>query len=398
MEVNIIASVKRRDNKNRVLRNGESQRPDGRYCFKYVDVDGKTRFVYSWKLTDTDRIPQGKRDCISLRQQEKEIQKRIDLQISNDIGNQKLFDAFELFVKSKINIKDSTREAYNSILNILRNDPFCQLPICKITTDRAKDWVRELNQTGKGFSRITTIKCLMSSMFRGYIESDKLVKNPFMFDLSSVIKKDIEVREALTEQEQTEFFEFLQNSKYQKYFYQYKFLILTGLRAGELCGLTVNDIDFDNKTISINHQLSYIKSKRVITDLKTKKSERLLPITPDIEECLRNIIANRDSHNDYTLDGYKDFLFCTCHGTPTEDRSWNRRLTNIVAAYNKTHKIKLRNFTPHVLRHTFCSNQIRKGVPVKIVQYLMGHTNADVTMNVYSHIVYDDVKKAILGE
>lgn len=86
MEVNFIASVKRRDNKNRVLRNGESQRSDGRYCYKYIDIDGKAKFVYSWKLTDTDRVPQGKRDCISLRQQEKEIQKRIDLQVSCDIS------------------------------------------------------------------------------------------------------------------------------------------------------------------------------------------------------------------------------------------------------------------------------------------------------------------------
>lgn len=397
MEVNIIASVKRRDNKNRVLRNGESQRSDGRYCYKYVDVDGKARFIYSWKLTDTDRVPQGKRDCISLRQQEKEIQRRIDLQVSSDISKQKLFDVFELFIRSKVNIKDSTRQTYDSILNILRDDPFCQQPICKITTDKAKSWVKALNQT-KGFNRITTIKSLMYSMFKGYIESDKLVKNPFMFDLSSVIKKDIEVREALTEQEQKEFFEFLQNSKYQKYFYQYKFLILTGLRIGEFCGLTVNDIDFDNKTISVNHQLAYIKSRRVITDLKTQKSERLLPITPDIEECLQNIIANRVSHNDYTLDGYTDFLFCTCHGTPTEDRSWNRRLTNIVAAYNKTHKVKLRDITPHILRHSFCSNEIKKGTPIKIVQYLMGHTNADTTLNVYSHVTYDDVKKAVLGE
>ena len=55
-------SEKRRDNKNRVLRNGESQRSDGRYAYKYIDTDGKQQFVYSWKLEKTDRLPKGKRD------------------------------------------------------------------------------------------------------------------------------------------------------------------------------------------------------------------------------------------------------------------------------------------------------------------------------------------------
>ena len=53
-------SVKRRDNKNRVLRNGESQRADGRYVYVYVDGNGKQKFLYSWKLENTDKLPYGK--------------------------------------------------------------------------------------------------------------------------------------------------------------------------------------------------------------------------------------------------------------------------------------------------------------------------------------------------
>lgn len=52
-------SEKRRDSKNRVLRTGESQRKDGRYLYKYVDADGKTQSVYSWKLVATDKVPTG---------------------------------------------------------------------------------------------------------------------------------------------------------------------------------------------------------------------------------------------------------------------------------------------------------------------------------------------------
>ena len=71
-------SKKRRDSKNRVLRSGESQRKDGRYAYKYIDTFGKPQFVYSWKLVPTDKTPAGKRDDISLREKEKEIQKDLD--------------------------------------------------------------------------------------------------------------------------------------------------------------------------------------------------------------------------------------------------------------------------------------------------------------------------------
>ena len=74
-------SGKRRDSKNRVLRNGESQRRDGRYAFKYIDTTGKPQFVYSWKLEKTDKTPQGKRDDLSLREKEKQIMKAIDDEI-----------------------------------------------------------------------------------------------------------------------------------------------------------------------------------------------------------------------------------------------------------------------------------------------------------------------------
>lgn len=64
----IIISEKRRDKKHRILRNGESQRADERYAYKYIGSDGKPHFAYSWKLEKTDSLPSGKRDCEALRE------------------------------------------------------------------------------------------------------------------------------------------------------------------------------------------------------------------------------------------------------------------------------------------------------------------------------------------
>ena len=66
-------SEKRRDNKNRILQTGESQRKDGRYVYKYNDNLGQVKFVYAWRLVPTDKTPSGKREDLSLREKEKEI-------------------------------------------------------------------------------------------------------------------------------------------------------------------------------------------------------------------------------------------------------------------------------------------------------------------------------------
>lgn len=68
-------SIKRRDHKNRILRDRESQSKNGRYRYTYYE-DGKQKCIYSWKLVPTDKLPEGKKDCLSLREQIAEIEKQ----------------------------------------------------------------------------------------------------------------------------------------------------------------------------------------------------------------------------------------------------------------------------------------------------------------------------------
>ena len=67
-------SEKRRDNRGRILHNGESQRQDGRYAYKYKDLNGEYKFVYSWRLDKNDRTPAGRARDLSLREKERQIQ------------------------------------------------------------------------------------------------------------------------------------------------------------------------------------------------------------------------------------------------------------------------------------------------------------------------------------
>jgi len=106
-------SEKRKDSKGRILRDGESQRADGRYCYQYLDGKGKRCAVYSWKLVETDRTPKGKRDDISLREKIKQINRDLEDGIRTVANNKVTLNAlFNLYMAGKSEIKDSTRSSY----------------------------------------------------------------------------------------------------------------------------------------------------------------------------------------------------------------------------------------------------------------------------------------------
>ena len=107
-----IMSEKRRDSKNRILQNGESQRKDGKYEFKYVDVNGTRRSAYSWKLVATDKVPEGKRCELSLREMEKQIRRDLEDGISTHTANSiTLNELFDTYMSTK-ELKQSTRTNY----------------------------------------------------------------------------------------------------------------------------------------------------------------------------------------------------------------------------------------------------------------------------------------------
>lgn len=379
------------------MRVGESQRVDGRYCYKYTDGKGKSQFVYSWKLTKTDRLPVGKKECRSLRELEEDIQKALESEIDVNIGDQILINALTDFVEGKVKIKETTRTNYLNIISAIKDDKFVQLPIREITTAKAKKWVKERTKVW-GFGRLSGAKALFSSMFSEFIEDGELTKNPFSFKLSKIVANDAKERKALTPQLQEQLLDFVWNSNvYRKYYYSIKFLIATGIRVAELSGLTESDIDFEEKTIKIDHQLQVVKGEKRIVTPKTKSSIRNLPITDEIRECLEEMIKSRPK-SDYSLDGYTDFIVCTRKGEPCTDQNWYSRFESLTKAFNEFKGTDLSVISPHILRHSFVTNQINRGVPVKIVSYLAGHADVSITLNVYTDINYEDVRKAILNE
>lgn len=387
----------RRDNKGRKLFNGESQRKDGKYEYKYHDAWGKRKTVYSWKLTPTDRVPAGKRDDISLREKIKQIQKDLNSNITPDDGNFTVLELVEKYISQKTGVRHNTRSNYKFVVNVIKKEAFGQKRIDKIKVSDAKEWLIKMQQIdGRGYSSIHTIRGVVRPAFQMAVDDDLLVKNPFEFQLNTVVVNDSVTREAITRQQERDFLKFVKNDKhFCKYYDGIYILFKTGLRISEFVGLTKKNLDFENSRIIVDHQLQRTRDmKYIIEDTKTESGERMVPMTPEVKEAFQSILANRKNPKiEPMVDGYSGFLFLDKNGRPMVALHWEKYFQHIREKYNKIYRIQMPKVTPHVCRHTFCSNMAKSGMNPKTLQYIMGHSDISVTLNVYTHLNYDDAEE-----
>lgn len=378
---------KRTDDKGRLLHTGESQRPDGRYAYKYIDTNGEPKFIYSWKLVSTDRVPKGKRDCISLREREKEIQR--DLADGIDTLSSKM-SLCELFAKqnaSRANVRKGTVKGRKSLMEALKQDKLGNRSIDSIKPSDAKEWAIRMKERGFAYNTINNFKRSLTASFYIAIEDDYVRKNPFNFNLKDVIADDTKPKEALTEEQQEKLLAFAKIDHVYKYHYNTIVILLnTGLRISELCGLTVSDIDFDNRLINIDHQLLRDKDGYYIEPPKSDSGFRQVPMSETVCQAFRQVLKNRNHAQPIVIDGYSDFIFLNKQGNPMYNTYYVSTFRGLVKKYCKYYgENALPHITPHIFRHTFCTNMANKGMTPNNLQYVMGHKHVNMTLNYYSH-------------
>ncbi len=390
-------SVKRRDNKNRILRNGESQRTDGRYAYVYVDGNGKQKFLYSWKLESTDRLPQGKRDCIALRDKIKMLNKDLSDGITPNGGDMTVLQLVQKYVGQKTGVRHNTEANYNFVINVIKKEPFGAKRIDKVKLSDAKEWLIKMQKTdGRGYSSIHTIRGVVRPAFQMAVDDDLIRKNPFEFQLATVVVNDSVTREAITRKQERAFLEFVKSDKhFCRYYDGIYILFKTGLRISEFVGLTKSDIEFENHRIKVDHQLQRKRNMEyIIEDTKTPSGIRYVPMKDDVEECFRRIIDERPKPKvEPMIDGYAGFLYLDKNGMPMVALHWEKYFQHICQKYNSIYKVQMPKVTPHVCRHTFCSNMAKSGMNPKTLQYIMGHSDIGVTLNTYTHVGFEDAQE-----
>lgn len=389
-------STKRRDSKNRILQNGESQRKDGRYMYKYIDCAGNTKYLYSWRLVRTDPIPKGCKDTVPLRDKIKTVQRdREDGIVSSDYEITVL-ELVEKYVTQKAGVKQNTKEAYKFVVNILKKEPFGGRRIDRVKRSDAKGWLIKLQEDGRRYASINLIKSVVKPAFEMAVDDDLLRKNPFAFSLTSVVVNDTVPREAISEQQEERFLAFIKEDSYYSRYYDAVYILFhTGLRVSEFAGLTISDLDMEAGIINVNHQLQKKQGgKYVIMTTKTNCGTRLIPMTDEVKACFARILKDRPKpKTEPIVDGRTKFLFLDKNEMPTISVHWSQCFKNMCKRYNELHEEQMPIITPHICRHTFCSNMAKAGMNPKTVQKIMGHSDIGITLNVYTHIGIDDIKK-----
>lgn len=115
-------------------------------------------------------------------------------------------------------------------------------------------------------------------------------------------------------------------------------------------------------------------------------------MSEDVFQCSQAIIEDREAPRyERVMDGYTGFLFTDKEGLPLVAMHWEHRFNHMIKRYNDIYRVQMPNITPHVCRHTYCSNMAKSGMNPKTLQYLMGHSDIGVTLNIYTRLGLEDV-------
>lgn len=407
-----MGAEKRRDTKGRILRDNEFQRPDGQYMYRYYDFNGNMKYVYSWKLVDTDTIPKGKRQCDSLRAKEAQIAK--DKHNGLDTAKAKkvtLNDIFDKYIEGKTELKASTRGNYLYMYDNYVRDNIGNRKIADIKYSDIKSFYNSLiNEKGFKPNSMEIIHTILHPTFTMAVRDDIINKNPTDAVMSEIKKShnwEKGKRHALTIEQQTAFINFISKSDiYSHWLNLFTAFLGTGCRVGELIGLRWKDCDFKNRTISINHNLIYRQHENGkclfnITTPKTESGKRTIPMLNDVYNAL-NQERMYQMKNGWCIDEipdengklYSGFVFTNRDRGVISPHSINRAIKRIYTAYNEQEQeqakrerrepILIPHFSVHNLRHTFCTRFCENETNVKVIQEIMGHADISTTMNVYA--------------
>ena len=374
---------KRKDKKGRVLKDGESQRSDGSYQFRYYDIHHKRRYVYAKTLD-------------ALRRKEDDVRRDLDDGIDYSAGEVSVSELVDRYMSMKRKIKTNSSRAYSSAVSRIKSSKFGQKKIRSVKTSDAKAWFVELHDDGLKQNTITVVHSVLRPAFEMAVEDDILRKNPFKFKLSDLIPDDSQERVPLTKEQQEKYLTFIKDYGNDNYYDDIVILLGTGLRVSELYGLTKADVDLKNRCLYVRRQLCRTaENPYFITTPKTNSGVRRVPMSEPVYQAFSHAIQARPHPQiEMIIDGCSGFIFLDKDEKPKVAMHLQKYMRCMQKKFEKLYGSCIPHVTPHVLRHTFCTNLQQAGIDVKSLQYLMGHSNVSVTLDVYTHTDSDFAEQA----
>ena len=362
---------KREDAKGRILKDNESVMPDGRYRYQYVDSFGKRKAIYSWKLVPTDKIPDGKRPDLSLREKIKQVQKDVNDGIRVD-KRKTINDIFDLWISLKLNLKDNTKQNYIYMYQQFVAPDFGKKRVSGIKKSDVRRFYNTLvDERGLKINTLDSIHTVLHPVLEVGVEDGYLRNNPsdnVLREIKQSHNYDTEKKKALTVEEQNLFLNYLRNNEIYGHWYPiFAVMTGTGLRVGEVTGLRWCDVDLKDGTISVNHTLVYYQHRDEkgcyfsVNTPKTKAGVRTVPILDSVKHAFLEEKKWRMANGircNVSVDGYTDFVFVNRFGNVQHQGTLNKALRRIIRDCNneqlasgQKNPVLLPRFSCHTLRH-----------------------------------------------
>lgn len=399
-----MAVERRKDKKNRVLKEGEYQRSCGTYEFKWRDKSGGRHSISAVTLEE-------------LREKELDVLRDVLDGVKADKNNLTINDLYNSWVQLKRGLKDNTFSNYKYMYTMFVEPDFGKRKIVDLKRSDIRSFYNHL--ADERHVQINTIDCIHTVLHQVLelgVEDDYLRYNPSdnaLKELKKARNFEVTKRRALTVPEQELFEAYLsKQGQYHRWYPIFIIMLWTGMRVGEVTGLRWCDIDLEDDTISVNHTLVYYDKRNderctfAINTPKTAAGERIIPMLPKVKEAFMMEKQYQEEcglESRAVVDGYRDFIFINRFGNVQHQGTLNKALSRIVRDCNfeildKPHKkdtVILPKFSNHSLRHTFTTRMCEAGVNLKVMQEILGHADAETTMDIYAEAT-KELKKSEL--
>lgn len=395
-----LAVERRKDNKKRVLKEGEYQRANGTFEYKWRDRRGKRHSVYAKTLAE-------------LREKELNVLRDVLDGIRPENCKLTINDLYEAWVRLKRGLKDNTFQNYQYLYRQYVQPIFGLSKIVDLKRSDVRAFYNRLkDEEHLKTSTIDSIHTVLHQVLELGVEDGYIRYNPSdnaLNELKRAHANDTVKRKALTLKEQEIFENFLrQPGEFNKWYPVFTVMLWTGMRVGEVTGLRWCDIDLEEEKIDINHTLVYYDKGPQkglgfsVNTPKSKKGRRIIDMLPQVKEAFLQEKRNQEEFGikcTVTIDGYTDFIFINRYGGTQHQGTLNKALRRIIRDCNyalldanggdSAGLVLLPKFSNHSLRHTFTTRMCEAGLKVKAMQDILGHSDSRTTMDIYAEATPD---------
>lgn len=364
-----------KDLKGRELGKGISQEKNGLYSARYVDKAGRRKHKRFKKL----------QECRVWIADSVYVDEHSDITTPSEMLVDSWYE-YWIDIKKKT-VRCNTVRNYQERYKQNIQPVIGKMVLSEVKTLHCQLIFNQMAEKGYRTSTIYQTRIALFNMLEFARENDVICRKPCKRSVKSDMGKPSQKKKALTRETQKLF---LENAAGQSYEYQYRFILQTGLRTGELIGLKWEDIDFSKKTMNIQRSMEFRHSTGEwrIGEPKSRSGYRTIALT---DEAISILKAQRKKNNKIKVIPleWKEYVFLCRKGTPVKNSTYDTALFKICD------KAGIPRFSMHVLRHTFATRCIEAGMKPKTLQTLLGHSNIGITMNLYVHTTEEEKQKEI---